>query len=112
MVRVARTLRTALLEPLPCGARFPAHVTRIMGSLALRSAMTSGAHAALPGAARPMPRRVCARGRASHAHLPAAAHAQRQTLWRRFADDRDLIAFKVLLLATMGIVTAVLEAVI
>ena len=112
MVRVARTLRTALLEPLHCGTRFPAHVTRIMGSLPIRSSMTSGAHAVLPGGARPMPRRVRARGRPSHAYLPAAAQVRHQTLWRRFGDDRDLIAFKVLLLATMGIVTAVLEAVI
>ena len=109
---MARTLRTALLEPLHCGTRFPAHVTRIMGSLPIRSSMTSGAHAVLPGGARPMPRRVRARGRPSHVYLPAAAHAQRQTLWRRLADDRDLIAVKVLLLATMGILTAVLEAVI
>ena len=109
---MARTLRTALLEPPQRGTRFPAHVTRIMGSLPLRSSMTSGAHPGLPGAARPMPRRLRARGRPSHVYLPAAAHAQRQTLWRRFADDGDLITVKVLLLATMGILTAVLEAVI
>ena len=112
MVQVARTLRTALLEPLHRGTRFPAHVTRIMGSLALRSLMTSGVHRATPGAARPMPRRLRARRRPSYAYLPAAAHVRHQSLWRRFADDRDLIGVKVLLLATMGILTAVLEAVI
>ena len=112
MVRVARTLRTALLEPLQRGTRFPAHVTRIMGSLPLRSSMTSGMRAALPGAARPAPRHVRARGRPPHVYLPAAGREVHHTLWRRFADDRDLIAVKVLLLMAMGIVTALLEAVI
>jgi hypothetical protein len=109
---MARTLRTALLEPLHCGTWFPAHGPRIMGSLPLRALMTSAGRAALPGAARPLPRRVRGPGRPSHVYIPATGRIRHQTLWRRFADDRDLIAGKVLLLVTMGILTAVLEAVI
>jgi hypothetical protein len=90
--------------------RFPARMVRITGSL--RPSMTPGAHAALPGAVRPMSGRVRARGRLQHMLPPAAGHRKHQTLRRRFADDRDLIAVKVLLLTAMGILTAVLEAVI
>jgi hypothetical protein len=55
---------------------------------------------------------VRARSRPQHAVLPGAGHRRHQALRRRFADDRDLIAVKVLLLMAMGILTAVLEAVI
>ena len=109
-VRAARTLRTALLELLHGRIRFPARMVRTMGSL--RPSMTPGAHATLPGAVRPMSGRVGARGRPQRVLLPAAGHRRHQMLWRRFADDRDLIAVKVLLLMAMGILTAVLEAVI
>ena len=112
MVRAARTLRTALLKPLQLGTRLPAHVTRIMGTLPLRSSMTSGMRAASPSAVRLLPRRVPARGRPLHVYLPAASREIRHALWRRFADDRDLISVKILLLIAIGILTAVLEAVI